>query len=273
MLGEVVDALGEERDLHLGRTGVGLVEPVLADGGGLVGHTLAVIFLVPGSGTPGDRPRARADCGRAWQSPKRSSNGTSRYGRVPMLVVSRSCRIPLDELEWRFSASGGPGGQHANTSNTRAEVRFDVANSPSLGPRQRARLLEKLGPVVRVVADDERSPAPQPPAGPGAAGRPPAGGAQGGAAPGGDQAVQRRQDPPPGVQTAHVGAQAPPGQAALGARLAPARAGDPERRVAGEHVEVGVGVEDGGRRPGWRWRRSGSRSGGGPSRRPAGSPR
>src|SRR5207244_2575473 len=55
------------------------------------------------------------------------------------------------------SASGGPGGQHANTSNTRAEVRFDVANSPSLGPRQRARILDKLGPVVRVVADDERS--------------------------------------------------------------------------------------------------------------------
>jgi ribosome-associated protein len=73
------------------------------------------------------------------------------------LVVSRSCRIPLDELEWRFSASGGPGGQHANTSNTRAEVRFDVANSPSLGPRQRARLLERVGPVVRVVASDERS--------------------------------------------------------------------------------------------------------------------
>ena len=73
------------------------------------------------------------------------------------LVVSRSCRIPLEELEWRFSASGGPGGQHANTSNTRAEVRFDVENSPSLGPRQRARLLERLGPEVRVVADDERS--------------------------------------------------------------------------------------------------------------------
>ena len=73
------------------------------------------------------------------------------------LVVSRTCRIPLDELEWRFSASGGPGGQHANTANTRAEVRFDVAGSPSLGPRQRARLLERLGPVVRVVASDERS--------------------------------------------------------------------------------------------------------------------
>lgn len=73
------------------------------------------------------------------------------------LVVTRACRIPLAELEWRFSASGGPGGQHVNTSNTRAEVRFDVAGSPSLGPRQRARLLERLGPVVRVVASDERS--------------------------------------------------------------------------------------------------------------------
>ena len=75
----------------------------------------------------------------------------------PELRVTRTCRIPLDELAWRFTASGGPGGQHANTANTRAEVSFDVANSPSLGPRQRARLLERLGPAVRVVASDERS--------------------------------------------------------------------------------------------------------------------
>jgi ribosome-associated protein len=74
-----------------------------------------------------------------------------------VLRVTRTCAIPLDELEWRFTGSGGPGGQHANTSNTRAEVRFDVENSPSLGPRQRARLLERLGPVVRVAASDERS--------------------------------------------------------------------------------------------------------------------
>jgi len=74
-----------------------------------------------------------------------------------VLSVNRSLRIPLDELEWRFSASGGPGGQHANRSNTRVEIRFDVASSPSLGPRQRARLLEKLGPSVRVVVDAERS--------------------------------------------------------------------------------------------------------------------
>jgi ribosome-associated protein len=73
------------------------------------------------------------------------------------LRVSRSCSIPLSELTWFFTASGGPGGQHANTSNTRAEVRFDVLNSPSLGPRQRDRLLERIGPVVRAVAGDERS--------------------------------------------------------------------------------------------------------------------
>jgi ribosome-associated protein len=74
-----------------------------------------------------------------------------------LLRVTPSLAVRLDELEWRFSSSGGPGGQHANTSNTRVEVRFDVATSPSLGPRQRARLLERLGEVVRVVASDERS--------------------------------------------------------------------------------------------------------------------
>jgi ribosome-associated protein len=78
-------------------------------------------------------------------------------GERPVLRVTPTCVVPLEELEWRFSASGGPGGQHVNTSNTRAEVRFDVAGSPSLGPRQRARLLERLGPEVRVVASDERS--------------------------------------------------------------------------------------------------------------------
>jgi len=71
--------------------------------------------------------------------------------------ISRSCAIALGELEWRFSSSGGPGGQHANTSNTRVELLFDIEPSPSLGPRQRARLLEKLGPRVRIVASERRS--------------------------------------------------------------------------------------------------------------------
>ena len=74
-----------------------------------------------------------------------------------MVRISRSCAIALGELEWRFSSSGGPGGQHANTSNTRVELLFDVESSPSLGPRQRARLLEKLGPRVRIVASERRS--------------------------------------------------------------------------------------------------------------------
>lgn len=74
-----------------------------------------------------------------------------------LLRVSSTLLIAESELRWRFSRSGGPGGQHANTSDTRAEVRFDIAGSPSLGPRQRARLLDRLGPELRVVASDERS--------------------------------------------------------------------------------------------------------------------
>ncbi len=76
---------------------------------------------------------------------------------TPVLRITRTCAIAVDELEWRFSASGGPGGQHANTANTKAEVRLDLAASPSLDERQRARLVEALGPVVRVVASDRRS--------------------------------------------------------------------------------------------------------------------
>ena len=71
--------------------------------------------------------------------------------------ITPSLSLPLSELQFRFTPSGGPGGQHANKVSTRVEVRFDVSGSPSLGPRQRARLLDRLGPEVRVTADDERS--------------------------------------------------------------------------------------------------------------------
>lgn len=74
-----------------------------------------------------------------------------------ILQVTGTLAIPVDELEWHFTASGGPGGQHANTSNTRVELRFDVEHSPSLRPVQRDRLMDCFGPVVRVVARDERS--------------------------------------------------------------------------------------------------------------------
>ncbi len=73
------------------------------------------------------------------------------------LRVNRSVKIPLAELEVRFSASGGPGGQHANKAATRVELTFDVEGSPSLLPRQKERVIERLGPTVRIVVDDERS--------------------------------------------------------------------------------------------------------------------
>ena len=74
-----------------------------------------------------------------------------------VLRVNSTCVIRLDELEWRTTGSGGPGGQHANTSDTRVEVRFPVDTSPSLAPRQRALLLERIGPVARATASDSRS--------------------------------------------------------------------------------------------------------------------
>jgi ribosome-associated protein len=73
------------------------------------------------------------------------------------LRITPTLRLPLSELQFKFTPSGGPGGQHANKVNTRVELRFDVAGSTALGPRQRSRLLDRLGPEVRVVADDERS--------------------------------------------------------------------------------------------------------------------
>jgi ribosome-associated protein len=73
------------------------------------------------------------------------------------LEVTPTFRIPIDELAWRFTGSGGPGGQHANTSNTRVELSWDVAASAAPGPRQRALLLERLGRTVRVVVAAERS--------------------------------------------------------------------------------------------------------------------
>jgi len=82
---------------------------------------------------------------------------TGRGDRGAVLRVTRTLAIPVDELAWRFTTSGGPGGQHANRSSTRAEVRFDVTTSPSLGPRQRARLLERIGAEVRAASSDERS--------------------------------------------------------------------------------------------------------------------
>jgi len=60
-------------------------------------------------------------------------------------------------VTFRFSRSSGPGGQHAQKSSTRVEALFDVEESESLTDAERWRVLERLGPVVRAVAQDERS--------------------------------------------------------------------------------------------------------------------
>lgn len=60
------------------------------------------------------------------------------------LRVNRSVVIPGDEIELRFTTSGGPGGQHANRSATRVEVAWNVMTSAALGPRQRERVLDRL---------------------------------------------------------------------------------------------------------------------------------
>jgi len=65
--------------------------------------------------------------------------------------------LPLAEIELRFSRSSGPGGQHANTSETRVEALFDVEASTALSDAQKRRVLAKSGPTLRAVAQDERS--------------------------------------------------------------------------------------------------------------------
>jgi ribosome-associated protein len=79
----------------------------------------------------------------------------------PLRVTPRLA-IPPAELTERFSRSGGAGGQHVNTSDTRVELSFDVAASPSLPETLRARALERLAGrlvdgVLTVVASDRRS--------------------------------------------------------------------------------------------------------------------
>jgi ribosome-associated protein len=80
-----------------------------------------------------------------------------RVAAKDTLHVRRGLDLPLAEISWRATTSGGPGGQHANRTLSRVEVQFDVEHSATLGPRQRARLLDRLGPVVRASASDSRS--------------------------------------------------------------------------------------------------------------------
>jgi ribosome-associated protein len=69
----------------------------------------------------------------------------------------RGVSIGRSEIRFRTSRSSGPGGQHAQKSETRVEALFDVEPSPSLTDEQKQRVIARLGPTVRAVAEDERS--------------------------------------------------------------------------------------------------------------------
>jgi len=71
--------------------------------------------------------------------------------------VTRSVAIPVAEIELRFSRSSGPGGQHAQKSETRVEALFDVEASQALTPAQKRRVISKAGAVLKAIAQDERS--------------------------------------------------------------------------------------------------------------------
>lgn len=79
------------------------------------------------------------------------------------IIINEQVSIPEAELQFRFSTSSGPGGQHANRSATRVTLLFDVANSPSLAEATRKRLLKKLAPrldkegVLHIDVQDSRS--------------------------------------------------------------------------------------------------------------------
>lgn len=78
------------------------------------------------------------------------------------LIVTRTLVIPASELRERFSRSSGPGGQHVNTTDSRVELSFDLANSPSVPERLRIRMLDRLAGrlvdgVLTIAASEHRA--------------------------------------------------------------------------------------------------------------------
>ena len=80
-----------------------------------------------------------------------------------VLEITPELRLPVSELDYQASRSGGPGGQHVNTSSTRIEVWWDITSSPTLTLEQRELLLQRLGPRLdsngrlRLVSSGSRS--------------------------------------------------------------------------------------------------------------------
>ncbi len=74
-----------------------------------------------------------------------------------ILSSGPKCRIPVSEISWKFGPAGGPGGQHANRSNTRVEATLDLVSAQGIDESIRELLVAKLGSVVKVTVDRHRS--------------------------------------------------------------------------------------------------------------------
>ena len=97
------------------------------------------------------------------ESKSRRLDGGEPIAEVPAspaperIRVSRSVLLPVSEVEFRVSRSSGPGGQHAQKSSTRVEAVLDVERSEALTEVQKRRVIARAGPILRAVAQDERS--------------------------------------------------------------------------------------------------------------------
>ncbi len=78
-------------------------------------------------------------------------------GNSQFLSFGSKCRIPVSEISWKFGPTGGPGGQHANRSNTRVEATLDLASTQSVEEDIKKILVTKLGSVMKVTVDQHRS--------------------------------------------------------------------------------------------------------------------
>src|SRR5918996_1517375 len=121
-----------------------------------------VLLVTKRSRCPSSRSRRTASGAPGTASPDthRTPSMSRRIAAMSSpesIRVNRRLAIPLAEIELRFSRSSGPGGQHAQKTETRVEAVFDVEASATLTDAQKRRLLARAGPVVRAVAQDERS--------------------------------------------------------------------------------------------------------------------
>src|SRR5438132_833540 len=120
-----------------------------------------VVFVTNRSRCPASRRRRTASAPPAigsretWRTPSTSSRIAAMDGES--IRVTRSVVLPFAEVEFRYSRSSGPGGQHAQKTETRVEAVFDVEASGALTETQKRRVIGRAGPVLRAIAQDERS--------------------------------------------------------------------------------------------------------------------